>query len=162
MKTLYWVEEGCWLDNQLSEIENTFDTLNLEPDKKAAIGAGASGLLPEFNLLLIFSLTLIGNGFLTAIGEDAWKLIKRGVVKILETTPAKMPHDIPSEYQKGNLDLIWWMQFDDVSFMVALTTKSTEEAMKALDMVPVAIDRALLNQEQFSRIVWIDNEWKLF
>ena len=53
MKTLYWVEEGCWLDNQLSEIENTFDTLNLEPDKKAAIGAGASGLLPEFNLSLI-------------------------------------------------------------------------------------------------------------
>lgn len=71
------------------DIHNFQGSLQVKMDIKAAIGAGASGLLPELNLLLIAGATLLTAGFLNAVGADGWKLIKKGVVKLATRKPSK-------------------------------------------------------------------------
>lgn len=158
----YWADGDYWTNEQLEEISNSFQPNKVKSDIKAAIGAGASGLYPEFNLLLLLSFSIIAHGFLSAMGEDVWKAVKRGVKKILKTKPVKIPEDLPEEYRKYELDLIWWIQSEDASFMVFIKSDSEQEVNFALELLPQVIDIALASNKKFSRIAWNGKSWDLY
>jgi len=158
----FWADNEYWTENQLKDITSSFKPYQIKLDRKAAIGAGASGLFPEFHLLLTVSVAIIANGFLSAVGEDAWNAIKNGIKRIRKTKPIKIPEGVPKEYRQIELDLIWWIQTEDANFMVFIKSDSSNEIELALNLLPQAIDDALGKNMDFSRLFWNGKSWDLY
>ncbi len=158
----YWAEKEYWSEEQLLDIKRSFLPLDAKADLSSAIGAGASGLFPEFHLLLTVSATLITSGFLTAVGEDLWKVIKKGIKQILKSKPIKMPEDLPKEYQRNDFELIWWVRAKDTSFIVHLKEDSEEQLESALNQLPKVVDEAILDKIEFSRVAWNGKTWDMY
>ncbi len=144
------------------DIHNFQGSLQVKMDIKAAIGAGASGLLPELNLLLIAGATLLTAGFLNAVGADGWKLIKKGVVKLATRKPSKKELEVslPPDY-KGPIqyELIWWIHFEDTKILILIGLSSPQEVAEAISDLPQAIDLAFQIGGDFSRLIWSGTKW---
>lgn len=139
---------------------DNFKPLVIKEDIKAAIGAGASGLLPELNLLLVVTSSLILSGFLNAVGEDGWKLIKKGVAKLANKKPQKNELSLPPNF-KGSIqyELIWWIHFNDTRILIIIGLSSESEVLVAMNLLPQAIDAAFKEGGEFSRLVWNGKNW---
>ena len=68
--TYVWYDDELFDDNELNYIKKSFGDLSVEKSKDAAIGAGASGLNPEIQLLLYVVGGQIAGGFLQKVGGD--------------------------------------------------------------------------------------------
>ena len=154
-----WVNKDYWNSTKIQAIKEAFPTISTKEDIKAAIGAGASGQLPELNLLVVIP-GLIATGFLTAVGEDVWKLLKTGVKKITRIKPDRLDPNIPKQLNFPLASaLIWWMHFRDKQFLITLNTTDEKEMDKALEKLPDFIDEALKEDNNIVRIAWYDNQW---
>lgn len=166
VKAFVYVSKAYWDEENQNTIIDSFEEFAVEHDKKAAIGAGADGLLPSLDVLIVISAALgtaVGNvagGFLNAIGEDAWKALKASFKKAKKVKPDRFGQefskhiDLPRESE-----IIWWIHFDNAAFLIHLPG-DYEEWDDAFETLPNAIEETFLNDPGASRLLWDDGKWK--
>lgn len=164
VRVYLWPDEHGWDDAKTEELIEAFEHLSTSKDKKAAIGAGASGILPELNVLIEFASTpfaqLLVAGFVGAMGGDVWELLKKGLLKAIKVKPK--PQDL-SEYGKGTtteFELNLWIHLADESFLMTLVLSDEKEIEQAINQLPQGIDKAVKSGKEFRRLYWMDGEWK--
>lgn len=167
IKVYMYVSDFNWEEDTKKKLLDSFKDFDVTHDKKAAIGAGASGPLPELNILIDVQTALgtaigvITGGFLVAIGEDTWNALKKALKSVKDIKPDKMDPSLPKEMKFPlKSEIIWWNHFTDISFLVHLPTANSQEFEEALDKLPEAIDIAVKTDKNFSRLIWNNGEWK--
>lgn len=134
----------------------------LDPDtERGQMGAGAAGLMPELEMTLIAGASLIGVGFLNALGDDIYKLIKSGILRLIKIKPRRDFPSLPPNY-KGEVytQLFCWIYFDDVRIMFELNLQSLNSVEEALLVLPVTIDSiATKENKDFRRLLWDGKKW---
>lgn len=156
-----WPDETAWGRRKSATLEECFRPLKVELDQKAAIGAGASGLLPELGLLIVIGGVLkIAEGFLNSIGEDIWSYIKRGLLRAAKVKPKRQDVSVREHGRSnGYAELIWYLRFSNKEILVTIVFKEDGELKKALDSLPEAIDEVIRSGRDFGRIYWIGSKW---
>ena len=160
-----WPDKPAWNKEKADKLVSAFKPLSAKVDKRAAIGAGADGLLPALNILFDFFNTHMGQllitGFVGAIGGNVWDLLKKGLLKAVKVKPK--PQDL-SVYglkeSKGYAELIWYLRFSNKKILITIVIKEGTDFEKALDKLPQAIDEAIKSDKEFGRIYWFDSKWK--
>lgn len=155
-----------WPEEYLDKNEQTsaqFSYIPIKVDRKAAIGAGASGILPELNLLIIIASSLIASGFLNAVGADAWKILKKGISKFATKKPNKKGLMLPPNFE-GYIcyQLIFWIHFNDVKLLIIMNLTSVKEVYEGLDTLPEKIDYLYSSKTEFSRLFWNGKKWESY
>lgn len=153
----FWFSSDVWDKKIYEEIHKKFEILGGNKNIKAAIGAGAQGMIPEFYLLLIVSASVIASGFLNAIGEDVWKHLKRALLDF-KHRKHKKPEDFEQGSTKG-VELVWWIHFWDRKILITLTITTASEAEKSLELLPDAIDDITSVDSGVSRLLWNGYQW---
>lgn len=148
-------------DEGVSRILEAFKEMN--PDtERGQMGAGASGLIPELAMCLIAGASLVGVGFLNAMGEDIYKLLKSSIIKLVKIKPNKNLPSLPPNY-KGEVytHLIWWIYFKDTRILLELNLQNEKDVEEALNKLPEAVDKLTLKEgSNFIRLFWDGKSWK--
>lgn len=161
-ETCIWYDDELFDDNELSYIKQSFSDLSVEKNKDAAIGAGASGLNPEIQLLLYVIGGQIAGGFLQKVGSDIWDKIKTVFSKIAEMKPKMDKGGYPEDLLKNhafNFDLLLHIRTERQHYLVMVTLDSKENVSKALSLLPEYMDKIIQSDEQVHRIFWTKNGW---
>ncbi len=160
------IELYIWSEKYLGnkqKIDNQFSPLIIKVDQKAAIGAGASGLLPELGLLLVVATALnVATGFLNAVGADAWEIIKKGISKLADRKPDRKDLSVPHYKGPVQYELIWWIYFEDIKILIIIGLSSEEEVVVALNYLPESINSAFKDGTEFSRLMWNGKSWNKY
>lgn len=147
--------EGC------KRIIESFKELNVST-KGVGFGGGASGLMPELNLAVVTFSSLVAAGFLGALGVDVYKLLKKGIIKIINIKPKRNSPSLPPNYS-GALytHLIWWLRFDDKRVLAELNLSKAKQVEAALLSLPKCIDELVeVNDGEALRICWDGKKWQ--
>ncbi len=162
------IPKEYWGKEKRSKILSSFDGFEVKKSKKASIGAGADGLLPSFDLLIILGISLgvsavgqVTGGFLGAIGADLWEALKKALKKSKKLPPDNVSPGTPIERMPTEADIILWMQFNNASYLIHLpgVNDNWDVALKSL---PEIIEETYTNYPETSRLLWYEGEWKRF
>lgn len=155
----FWYSQDRWTKKDNKEIKEELKNLGFRKDIKAAIGAGAQGMIPELNLLLIISGSIIASGFLTAIGEDTWKFLKRTLLDFKHRDHEKPKDSEENRFENKGVELIWWIHYGERKMLITLAVTNRSEADKALELLPNEIDKIVSSDSEASRLLWNGNKW---
>ena len=151
---------GTWEEPKQRQILASFQDFQPEVSERAAIGAGATGLQPELDLLIEIA-KLLATGFVAAIGKDAWERLKSALRKTNTIKPDSFGQGTPAEVTQHlplRGELIWYLKFEDATVLVTLPL-SFEEMERALELLPDYIDSVTSSDSKFHRLWWDHGKW---
>lgn len=159
-----WPDEHGWDKKRVNEIITSFSPFNAKVDKQAAIGGGASGPYPEFNILLEFVKTnykeLLARGFIEAIGANVWNLLRKRLSKVARIKPkAQDLSDYGLGYSVTRAVLYLHIKVGREPFLVDLALDNSKDFDEAFEELPRAIDKAIKSKKVFGRLYWANNKW---
>ncbi len=168
VKAYVYVPEAYWDRGKRKSIIESFSKFEVEHSRKATIGAGADGLLPSFDVLIVISVALgaavvgqIAGGFLNAIGKDTWDALKKSLKKAKQVKPDSIDPSIPREMNVPHeSEIIWWVHFDNAAFLIHLP--GLEDWDEAFESLPYVAEKTFRENPNASRLIWGEGKWKSF
>jgi len=165
LKILIWVDETAWNEEQSSQILKSFEPLSTQKDASTAIGAGASGLRPELEVLIQFAhdhyQQFLVEGFIKAVGTEVLKLLISGLKHIARIKPnPNIPTNEGLGYEVNSADLNLHIQAGENMMLVTIPLVNEKDYDEAFDALPKAIDKAYKAKTKFSRMYWTSKSWK--
>lgn len=161
-KNYVWYDDELFDENDLDYVKRSFHDLSVEKNRDAAIGAGASGLNPEIQLLLYFIGIQVAGGFLQKVGSDIWDKIKTLFCRISEMKPKMERCGYPKDFMKNhafNFDLLIHLYTERQQYLIIITLENSVNVSKALSLLPDFLDKIIQSDEQVHRIFWTKNGW---
>lgn len=126
------------------------------------MGGGAAGLMPELHLVIVIGSSLVATGFLGALGEDIYKLLKQGITRLVGIKPKKDSLSLPPNYNEPvYTQLVWWINFTDKRALIILNLRDKKDVEGSLSKLPQFMDEDLgTNNDELSKLWWDGKEWK--